>query len=129
MLKFKFAKLVRDKIVSNQLASGAKPSFRQLSPDEHKRALINKIIEEAGEIIQATSDTVVAEIADVQQALDDLKAKYGITDKAVRQAQQLKNDKNGAFQKGHFIEYVEVDEGDPWADYYRANPDRYPEIK
>lgn len=50
MPKFKFAKLVRDKIVEHQIASGATPTYRQLSPDEHKNELIKKIIEESQEI-------------------------------------------------------------------------------
>jgi predicted house-cleaning noncanonical NTP pyrophosphatase (MazG superfamily) len=129
MPKFKFAKLVRDKIVDNQIASGATPSFRQLSADEHKRELVNKIIEEAKEITHAEPEEVAAEVADVQQALDDLKAMYGVADRDVKLAQKLKNNKNGAFKKGHYIEYVEVDENDKWAQYYRANPDRYPEMK
>jgi len=129
MPRFKFAKLVRDKIVDNQIASGAKPSFRQLSNNEHRRELVNKIIEEAREIIQAEPKKVATEIADVQQALDDLKDKYGLTDEDVRHAQKLKNDKNGPFKKGHYIDYVEVDEDDQWVKYYRANSDRYPEIK
>lgn len=129
MPKFKFSKLVRDKIVERQISSGATPFFRQLNTTEHKHELVNKIIEEAKEIIQAKPEEVAAEIADVQQALDDLKEKYGVTDEAVKRAQQLKNDKNGAFKKGLFIEYVEIDEHDQWTDYYRQNSDRYPEIK
>lgn len=128
MPKFKFAKLVRDKIVDHQLASNAKPHFRQLSPEEHKRELINKIIEEAREIAQAKPEEAAAEIADVQQAIDDLKELYKLTDADIAQAQQVKNEKNGAFKKGLFIDYVEVDADDQWVDYYRKNADRYPEI-
>lgn len=128
MSRFRYGKLVRDKIVDNQIASGAKPSFRQLSTEEHKRELVNKIVEEAQEIIQAQPHEVASEIADVQQALDDLKEKYGVTEAAVKQAQKRKNDESGAFKKGHFVEYVEVDEGDAWVRHYRAHADRYPEV-
>ena len=129
MPKFTFTKLVRDKIVDKQIASGAKPSFRRLNASEHKQELVNKIIEEAREITQAPAEEIIAEIADVQQALDDLIAHHGITAYDIKRAQQSKNDKNGAFAQGYYIDYVEVDEADEWADYYRANPDRYPEIK
>lgn len=128
MPKFKFGKLVRDKIVEHQIASGAKPSYRKLSANEHKQELVNKIVEEAKEIVQAQPSEVVAEIADVQQAIDDLKEKYGLTDEDVKRAQKLKNDKNGAFKEGLFIDHVEVAPDDKWAQYYRENPDRYPEI-
>ncbi len=99
MPKFKFSKLVRDKIVDNQIASGAKPNFRQLGADEHKQELVNKIIEEAREITQASPEEIAAEIADVQQAVDDLKELYGLTNKDITKAKDLKNAKSGAFKK------------------------------
>jgi predicted house-cleaning noncanonical NTP pyrophosphatase (MazG superfamily) len=127
-LNSKFNKLVRDKIVEHQLASGAVPVYHQLAPDEHKKALINKILEESQEILQAPPEEIAMEIADVQQALDDLKDQYGLTNEAIAEAQARKNEKNGAFRKGIFVDYVEVDDSSEWAAYYRANADRYPEI-
>jgi len=128
MPKFQFSKLVRDAIVDQQIASGAVSHFRTLSKSEHQLALIHKLREEAGEIEHADSSQLVSEIADVQQVLDDLKELCGITDKEVRTAQSDKNKKSGAFKKGHFVEYVEVDEDNVWTEYYRKNKDRYPEI-
>lgn len=129
MPKFKFSKLVRDEIVDHQIASGAKPFYRQLDIEEHKQELVNKIIEEAKEITQAAPHEIAAEIADVQQAIDDLKELYSLSNGDVSQAQTAKNEKNGAFKKGHYIDYVEVNDGDQWIDYYRKNADRYPEIE
>jgi predicted house-cleaning noncanonical NTP pyrophosphatase (MazG superfamily) len=129
MPKFKFAKLVRDKIVENQIASGAKPKYHHLDDKRHKQALILKIIEETKEITQAKPEEVAGEIADVQQALDDLKQKYGLTDMDIAKAQKIKLDKNGAFKEGLYVDYVEVDKDNKWVEYYRKNSDRYPEIK
>jgi predicted house-cleaning noncanonical NTP pyrophosphatase (MazG superfamily) len=129
MLRFKFAKLVRDKIVDSQIASGARPSYRQLDADEHKQELVKKIIEEAREITQAAPEEVAFEIADVQQAVDNLKKMYSLTDEDITKAQKEKNDKNGAFGQGLYVDYVEVDENNKWVDYYRKNAERYPEIK
>lgn len=129
MLKFKFSKLVRDKIIEHQIASGAKPSFRQLDTEEHKQELVNKIAEEAKEITHALPEEIAAEIADVQQAIDDLKELCGLATEDIVSAQAVKNAKNGAFKKGFFIDYVEVEADDPWVSYYRKNADRYPEIK
>lgn len=128
MPRFKFAKLVRDKIVEHQQRSGARPVYRTLSDDEHKAALVEKIIEEVGEITHAAPEDVTAEIADVQQALNDLREKCGVSISAVTAAQKVKNDKNGAFKEGLYVEYIDVDEGDPWIEYYRQHPDRYPQI-
>lgn len=65
----------------------------------------------------------------MQQALDDLIEIAGVTKADVAAAQAAKLAKAGAFKGGVFVEYVEVDENDPWTTYYRDNPDRYPEIK
>jgi predicted house-cleaning noncanonical NTP pyrophosphatase (MazG superfamily) len=129
MPKFKFSKLVRDKVVDHQLASGAKLRFRQLNVEEHKQELINKIIEEAGEITQAAPNEVAAEIADVQQAIDDLKELYALKSADISRAQDAKNEKKGAFKKGLYVDYVELKDSDEWIDYFRKNADRYPEIK
>ena len=128
MPTFKFAKLVRDTIVDQQLAAGARPVYRQLSPEEHKRALAGKIAEEAAEISDAPPEDIAAEIADVQQALDDLRELYGLSAQDITREQAAKNAKNGAFTKGIYIEQVEVDEDDPWIGYYRKHADRYPQI-
>lgn len=119
---------MRDKIVESQLASGARPSYRKLSPEEHAVELVNKIIEEAKEIAGAEKDEAVHEIADVQQAIDDLKELLDITHTEVSEAQAAKNAKAGAFKQGLYVEHVEVDENDPWTEHFRARPDHYPEI-
>lgn len=129
MPKFIFDKLVRDKIPDLQRDSGAIPSLRVLTPKEHKEQLINKIIEEAREILPAARDELASEMADVQQALDDLRDLMGVSAEELARAQALKNDKKGSFKKGIFIDHVERDENDEWVEYYRRNPDRFPEIK
>lgn len=103
MPKFKFDKLVRDKIVERQIASGAVPVYRQLNRQEHKNALINKIVEESQEITHAKPEEIAMEIADVQQALDDLREMYGVTSEDIAKAQTEKNEKNGGFKKGSIL--------------------------
>jgi predicted house-cleaning noncanonical NTP pyrophosphatase (MazG superfamily) len=129
MPKFKYAKLVRDKIVEDQVASGAKPNFRRLNALEHKEELINKIIEEAKEATKASPDELIAEIADIQQVIDDLKLLCGIKDEDIVKVQEIKNNKKGTFREGLFIDYVDASEDNKWVDYYRKNPDRFPEIE
>lgn len=128
MPKFIFNKLVRDKIVQQQIASGADPEYYKLDPTEHAEALVAKILEEAAEIPVADRDEAIKEIADVQQAMDDLKKVLGLDDQDIANAQAIKNERVGAFAEGLFVETVTVDEGDKWIDYYRQNPERYPEI-
>ncbi len=129
MLKFQFKKLVRDKIVDQQIASGAKPHYRELTENELVKELVKKIQEESREIYDADNDNIASEIADVQQAIDDLVVAYGLTKTEVAAQKNLKNKRSGSFSKGYYIEYVEVDENDKWVDYYRENADRYPQIQ
>jgi predicted house-cleaning noncanonical NTP pyrophosphatase (MazG superfamily) len=129
MLKFRFAKLVRDTIIDQQISSGATPTYRILSAEEYKHALIDKIIEESREITSAPSGEIASEIADVQQALDDLKVLYKLSDDDIKKAQTAKNEKSGTFKKGVYVDYVELDKDNRWVAYYRKNADRYPEIR
>lgn len=128
MPRFRFDKLVRDNIVESIIKSGGKVKYRVLDKDKLKTELINKIVEEAKEIATAIDDDLASEIADAQQAIDDLTRVYGLTPKNIKDAQNSKNNKAGAFKKAHFIEYVEVDDNNAWVEYYRKNPDRYPEF-
>ncbi len=132
MPTFRLNKLVRDKLPSIYESLGQKPTLRFLANDEHKTALIDKIIEEAKElqasITTTTRDDTIGEIADVQQALDDLKALEGITDKEVKHKQAEKSAKSGGFADGVFIETLALPHDDTWVKYYRQNPERYEEI-
>ena len=125
---FKLDKLVRDGIVDHQLSLGQKPEFRILNPQEHRRALLRKLVEEVQEISNSDTKEAAGELADVQQALDDLVKLYGLTKREVAVAQERKAKKSGAFVKGVFIETLETDENDPWTEYYRKDPERFPEI-
>jgi predicted house-cleaning noncanonical NTP pyrophosphatase (MazG superfamily) len=129
MPKFKFNKLVRDKIVEQQIASGAQPHYYKLNNKQHGEELIKKIAEEAEEIANAKPCEMAAEIADVQQAIDDLKRELNLTNQDISKAQEIKNKKSGPFRKGIFVDYIEIGEDNEWVPYYRKNADRYPEIK
>lgn len=128
MLKFRFHKLVRDKIVHMQIAQGSRPVYHKLDKSEQKTELVKKITEEVEELLAADESEIIGEIADLQQLLDDLRTKYGLSKQDVARAQRLKTEKYGAFQDGIFLEEVEIADDNPWVEYYRKNPSRYPEI-
>lgn len=128
MPRFTFNKLVRDKIASQQLAGGATPSYRHLDAKEHASALIAKLHEESDELATASPDELAEEIADVQQVLDNLRELHNIPPATVAAIQAKKLQAKGGFADGVFIESVETAEDDHWTAYYRAHPDRYPEL-
>ena len=123
MPKFILNKLVRDKIVEHQKAEGRAPSYRALEPAEHKKALIEKIREEAREVptFDQVTAKVVAELADVRQAFDDLCALYGVGEDDLRAAMMQKADKNGTFAGGTFVTEAELTDDSEWLQYYREH--------
>lgn len=128
MPKFELNKLVRDNLKDEYEQTNQNPMFRELSIDELKTQLARKIVEEANEIkVNSQPDEVIDEVADIRQILDDIMAIYDITEEQVKSAQQKKYDKKGGFANGVFVETLELDDNDPWVEYYRKNPDIFPE--
>jgi predicted house-cleaning noncanonical NTP pyrophosphatase (MazG superfamily) len=131
MPTFLFSKLIRDKILSKHKEAGHDIKYRLLSGEELKKKLREKLHEEADEIpVKSEADAeVIEEISDVQQVLNDLKHEYNITDEQVEVIRQAKLAKKGGFTDGVFVESVTLDNNDEWTTYYRAAPDKYPEVK
>ena len=128
MPKFELNKLVRDGLRVEYEQTNQNPVFRELSIDELKTQLARKIIEEANEIkVNSQPDEIIDEVADIRQILDDIMAIYTITEEQVKLAQQKKYDKKGGFANGVFVETLELSDDDPWTEYYRKNPDIFPE--
>lgn len=120
---FKLNKLVRDKIVPDHVKNGAKVSHHRLSKQDKIKALAAKIIEEI------TEGTDLAELADVQEALDQITKDQGFTKEQVAAEQAAKRAKNGGFENGDFIDTETWRADHKWAKYYAAEPDRFPEVK
>lgn len=129
MVVFALQKLVRDKLVEIYIGLGQKPRHHFLGKDDHKMHLAHKIVEEAKELSNASTDKMAEEIADVRQALDDLQYLYGISDTELARVMKAKKAKKGGFRKGLFIDRLELEDGDPWIEYYRKEPERFPEIQ
>ena len=51
-----------------------------------------------------------------------------MTDDQVANAQHAKYDKKGGFLSGQFVEYLVLNKGDEWVDYYRREPDIFKEV-
>ena len=129
MRKFKFAKLVRDKIVENITAGGNKLKWKILSQKEYLDELKNKILEEAEEIPKTDKKELVIELADIQEIIDNLLRTLKVNKREFTEIQRQKNKKAGSFKKRHYIDYAEVKEDSKWIEYYLKNPNKYPEIK
>lgn len=131
MPTFRFNKLVRDNFRQIYDDLGQVVKTRELTNLEFKKAIRDKIIEEARElpVREHGDDEIASEIGDIQQAIDDLREVYDISAERVADAQAKKFVKKGGFTTGLYIETIELQDNDPWVEYYRNEPDKYPEIK
>ncbi len=133
MPRFRFDKLVRDKIVQlceeDPLVTNV--DYKVLNDIEYKKALRDKVFEEGDEIPvqEEADDEVLGEISDLQAVLDALRDAYGYSEDQVREEQNRKAAKKGAFKNKHYIEFVDCDESSPWTKSFRADPVKYPEVK
>ena len=129
MPTFIFNKLIRDKLKAEYVKLDHKATYKKLSETELFEALKQKIIEEAKEIpADGSKEEIASELADVQQVLDDLATRAGITIEEIMNAKQKKFEKKGGFSEGLFVEKVELHPNDEWVAYYRRSPEKYEEI-
>lgn len=101
-----YNKLVRDKIPNIIEEKGEKPIIRILNDTEYKKELEKKLYEEYKEVLEATGEDRVEELADMLEiirALADLENK-DLDD--VIQVAGKKKETRGAFEKKIFLERV-----------------------
>jgi len=105
-----------------------KAEYRALSPTEFAAALKQKLIEEANEIDVSDRQSIIGEVADVYQVLEDMLAANNISVEEVQNTKNAKFAKKGGFAEGTYIETLELSDNDDWNDYYRKHPNLYKEI-
>lgn len=96
-----FHKLVRDKIPQNIIAGGELVNTQHLSGEHLTKALREKLVEEAVEVLDATDhDSILSEIADVLEVIDGLIEHLEVDKADIEHKKQLKLDKAGGFKNG-----------------------------
>ena|SRR3990167_9142824 len=129
MAKFVCNKLGRDNGLESFKSQNIKPVYKFLSGNELREALKNKLIEEAQEVRDAHDDTeMVAELADILEVIIGLCKSYEIDFKEVEKVKAEKCNDRGGFEKGLYIETLEMDETNPRVQHFRKSPNKYPEI-
>ena len=103
--RYKYNKLVRDKIPENiDSQKGRKSKYRILNDDEYLNELNKKVLEEANEFIEENSIEELGDLMEVLNAIMKLKG-YKIED--VYKAMKIKSDKKGSFDNKIYLEYVD----------------------
>lgn len=96
-----FNKLVRDKVPSNIKRGGEIVSKARLSGEFLLKALREKLIEEAFEVLDAVDqDSIVGELADVTEIIDGILLQLGVSRNELFQRQNRKRKKAGGFKNG-----------------------------
>lgn len=128
MPKFHCNKLGRDNGVENFRSQGITPYYRFLNYDELLSELKKKIAEESEEVKEAKSiEELTAELADILEVIDGLCKASGIPMEQVMLIKDQKRIERGGFEKGFYLEAVEMDENNPRIKHFRSAPDKYPE--
>lgn len=125
---FKLDKIVRDKVLQSMLELGQKPEYRELNGDELLKEQVRKVQEEAGEL-DVNDASLSGELAQLQSALNALRGTLGIDPETfAHMVAEVESDKGG-FEKAYYVGKLTLKADDPWAQYYRSNADRFPEVK
>jgi predicted house-cleaning noncanonical NTP pyrophosphatase (MazG superfamily) len=127
MRQFRLDKLVRDDLVDWMQDNGQQVEFRVLEGDDYLQALKDKLVEEVAEF-DPSKPTALNELADLKEVLEQTTRALGATLEDLQEAQRAKAEKSGAFMKGLFVETVTMQDDDPWAKYYAAEPERFTEL-
>lgn len=129
MPTFRFNKLVRDKLPAIYEKLDQRITGRHLNGLALLKALQDKLIEESAEIPFENNniESIIDELADVEQVMDDIKAKLAISDVEIEKAKQRKLAKKGGFSNGIFVESIELKDDDEWVEYYRRESEKYKE--
>ena len=94
-----YPKLIRDNIPEIIIVNGGKPATRVLTDDtEFLDALLKKVVEEANELLSASSETnLLEEIADIREVLAALLELKGVSEEQIQAIQDAKRQKRGGF--------------------------------
>lgn len=129
MRKFLQNKLWRDKAVDMmEQQHGSIIHWKYLDDDAFKKELNIKLIEEAQEVVVATShESLIGELADVFEIIDALCKAHNITHAQIISAQQTKREKRGGFDGRKYVTIAEHPDGSFGVEYCLADPEKYPE--
>lgn len=102
----KYGKLVRDRIPEIIEQAGKTGTWRELSADEFRFSLRAKALEEAKELVDATDDALLSELADLEEVIEAILCAYDLTRDELDAARQKKTHERGAFSRRLFLDSV-----------------------
>jgi predicted house-cleaning noncanonical NTP pyrophosphatase (MazG superfamily) len=134
MPTFRLDKLVRTGLLKIYKDLGQIAETNELSGDELQQALIAKLGEEVSELESAGSMDL-KELADILQVVQDAAIASGASLEELEALRMTREKDRGPMivvgkngeAKGYYVSRIVCKEGDTWVDYYRKDPQRFPE--
>ena len=109
-MKYKYNKLVRDKIPANiDSMEGRKSNWRIMDDEEYIKELNKKLLEEAHEFIE---ENAVEELADIMEVIQSIMRAKNISYEELKKVQALKREQKGGFNDRVYLIDVEQDRVD-----------------
>lgn len=102
-----YKKLVRDRIPEIILSKGQTPVTRVLDNIEYKEELEKKLHEEYLEVLDASGENRIEELADMLEVIEALANRENKTFEDVIKVKEIKKEKRGAFKDKIYLEGVE----------------------
>ena len=79
----------------------------ELGTEEYKKALLQKLVEEAGEVGEASSDEeMMKEIGDVNEVILALISAFELDESEIEALRVMRKNERGGFEKHVFLESV-----------------------
>jgi predicted house-cleaning noncanonical NTP pyrophosphatase (MazG superfamily) len=126
MRSFLLHKLVRDKVFANMQELGQQITSIKLGDEQFLTELKKKLIEEASEVSSDSSKTA-DELADLLEVIEQLGKQLGYTMGDLQGIQLQRRAKRGAFDGRNYVERLDLNDDDPWVQYYAKEPQRFQE--
>lgn len=125
MRRYQFNKLIRSKLPMRMIDEGVIINSTELSKKEYIVQLKNKIVEEAEEVLLASSqENLKTELADVLEVIQAIAEVTGIKMQEIEEYRLEKLAVNGRFQANNYINYIEVEKDNHKVIEYLNNKDR-----
>lgn len=128
--RFKIEKLIRDKMLKILSDRGSVLHHKILEEDEYKKALKDKLIEEAKEVQESNSlDELIEELADSLEVIQSIAKSNGISMGQIEQVRLKKRDSKGGFDKGIYNYCIDIQDDDhEEIEYFTSRSQKYPEV-
>ena len=128
--RFKVDKLIRDKMPDILRGYGITVFEKQIDEGEYIRRLKDKLEEECKESLTASQpEALLEELADLSEVMIALAQAHGFSQKQLEDKRIAKKEEKGGFENRVYNAFIETPTNNPKAAYYRAQPDKYPEMK